>query len=86
MQTRELIGEKDFEFSAGIIRIVDDDLAPLGVQLVINPDAHSTEELGLLPYGVDVARRGWLEKKDVFNTLTAAQVARGLAAKQKDAG
>ena len=46
----------------------------LGVKLVINPDAHSTDELELYTYGVDVARRGWLERGDVFNTLTAAQV------------
>ncbi|HEY1376578.1 MAG TPA: DNA polymerase/3'-5' exonuclease PolX [Gemmataceae bacterium] len=50
----------------------------LGVRLVINPDAHSTEELELYTYGVDVARRGWLEKGDVFNTLTAALVGRAL--------
>jgi DNA polymerase (family X) len=30
-------------------------------------------------YGVDVARRGWLTKDDVFNTLSAAQVAKELA-------
>jgi DNA polymerase (family 10) len=46
----------------------------LGVKLVINPDAHSTEELELYTYGVDVARRGWLEKDDVFNTRTVTQV------------
>jgi DNA polymerase (family 10) len=46
----------------------------LGVKLVINPDAHSTHEIGYYRYGVDVARRGWLEKADVFNTLTAAEV------------
>jgi DNA polymerase (family 10) len=51
----------------------------LGVQLVINPDAHSTGELELLRYGVDVARRGWLEKKDVFNTKTLAQVTKALS-------
>lgn len=50
----------------------------LGVQLVINPDAHSTEEIGLYRYGVDVARRGWLEKKDVFNTRGAAAVVKAL--------
>jgi DNA polymerase (family 10) len=54
----------------------------LGVQLVINPDAHSTGELGLLRYGVDVARRGWLEKKDVFNTKTLAQVTKALQARR----
>jgi DNA polymerase (family 10) len=40
----------------------------LGVKLVINPDAHSVGELALYTYGVDVARRGWLTKADVFNT------------------
>src|SRR5262249_60938430 len=50
----------------------------LGVQLVINPDAHSTAEVPYYHYGVDVARRGWLEKDDVFNTQTLAQVTRAL--------
>lgn len=51
----------------------------LGVRLVINPDAHSTGGLANTRYGVDVARRGWLEKGDVFNTQTLAQVTRALA-------
>jgi DNA polymerase (family 10) len=55
----------------------------LGVKLVINPDAHSTGDLAYYSYGVDVARRGWLEKKDVFNTQTLAQVTRALAARKK---
>ena len=46
----------------------------LGVKLVINPDAHSVGEIELTRYGVDVARRGWLEKDDVFNTQSAAAV------------
>jgi DNA polymerase (family 10) len=50
----------------------------LGVRLVINPDAHSTGGLANYRFGVDVARRGWLEKANVFNTLTADQVAREL--------
>ena len=50
----------------------------LGVKLVINPDAHSTDDLALTRFGVDVARRGWLQKKDVFNTLTLAQVVKEL--------
>ncbi len=41
----------------------------LGVKLVINPDAHSPADLELTPYGINVARRGWLTKADVFNTL-----------------
>src|SRR5262249_17839310 len=47
----------------------------LGVQLVINPDAHRTEEIGLLRFGIDVARRGWLESKNVLNTQSANSVA-----------
>lgn len=48
----------------------------LGIKLVINPDAHSTQEIGYFRYGVDVARRGWLEKDDVMNTQTLKQVLR----------
>jgi len=55
----------------------------LGVKLVINPDAHSTGDLAYYRYGVDVARRGWLSKGDVFNTLTAAQVAKELAKRKR---
>jgi DNA polymerase (family X) len=58
----------------------------LGAQLVINPDAHSTSELDLVRYGVEVARRGWLEKKDVFNTKTLAEVTKALAARKKGHG
>jgi DNA polymerase (family 10) len=57
----------------------------LGVQLVINPDAHSTGDIAYVSYGVNVARRGWLEKKDVFNTQSAAQVAKALQARKKKA-
>ena len=48
----------------------------LGVQIVINPDAHSTGEFANMRYGVDVARRGWLGKEHIFNTKTLAQVAK----------
>jgi DNA polymerase (family 10) len=53
----------------------------LDVKLVINPDAHSVSDLAYYRYGVDVARRGWLEKGNVFNTLSAVQVTKALAAK-----
>ena len=55
----------------------------LGVTLVINPDAHAPEELAFTRFGVDVARRGWLEKADVFNTKTLAQVAKQLEKRKK---
>jgi DNA polymerase (family X) len=40
-----------------------------GVMIAINPDAHSVDGLDDLEYGISVARRGWLEKADVWNTL-----------------
>jgi DNA polymerase (family X) len=56
----------------------------LGVKLVINPDAHSTGEIGYTRYGVDVARRGWLEKKDVFNTVGPVDAAKVFQARRED--
>jgi len=40
-----------------------------GVKIAISTDAHSTGALGHIRYGVDQARRGWLERGDVVNTL-----------------
>jgi DNA polymerase (family 10) len=40
-----------------------------GIKIVISTDAHRPEHLGLMRYGVITARRGWLEKQDVLNTL-----------------
>ncbi len=50
----------------------------LGIPLVINPDAHSTDDLALYIWGVDVARRGWLTKADVFNTRGIDEVMKEL--------
>jgi DNA polymerase (family 10) len=55
----------------------------MGVMLVINPDAHSTGGLANYLFGVDVARRGWLEKQHVFNTRSAAEVNRWFAQRRK---
>ncbi|MCI0540052.1 MAG: DNA polymerase/3'-5' exonuclease PolX [Verrucomicrobiales bacterium] len=40
-----------------------------GAKVVISTDAHSTTHLPFMRYGVITARRGWLTKKDVINTL-----------------
>lgn len=39
-----------------------------GIKIVINTDAHSTSDLHLMKYGIDVARRGGCTAKDVLNT------------------
>ncbi len=46
----------------------------MGIPIVINPDAHSPGELAYYRFGVDVARRGWLEKDEVFNTRSLKDV------------
>jgi DNA polymerase (family 10) len=40
-----------------------------GVKVVISTDSHNAPALALIRHGVTMARRGWLEKKDVINTL-----------------
>lgn len=40
----------------------------LGCRIVVNTDAHSTEELDLMRYGVTQLRRAWLTADDVLNT------------------
>jgi DNA polymerase (family 10) len=53
-----------------------------GVTVVISTDAHKPADLDLMPFGVSVARRGWLEKKDVLNTLSAAALRKRLKARR----
>jgi DNA polymerase (family 10) len=47
----------------------------LGVKLVIDTDAHSTEHLNFMRFGVGVARRGWCQPQDILNTRPLAEIA-----------
>lgn len=40
-----------------------------GCRFAINPDAHSTEEIGYTKYGIMMARKGGIQADDVINTL-----------------
>ena len=40
----------------------------LGVKIAISSDAHSVPELDFVRFGINQARRGWLEANDVINT------------------
>ncbi|HKI86531.1 MAG TPA: PHP domain-containing protein, partial [Thermoanaerobaculia bacterium] len=51
----------------------------LGVPVVISTDSHRVPELDLIRYGVDQARRGWLTKADVWNTLPLGKLLKKLA-------
>jgi DNA polymerase (family 10) len=52
-----------------------------GVKIVISTDAHGTRGLQDMRFGVQMARRGWLEKKDVINTLSVEKLLAGLRQK-----
>ncbi len=45
-----------------------------GVKIVIGTDSHHTSQRVYMQYGIYIARRGWLEKKDVLNTRTLKQL------------
>ena len=45
-----------------------------GVLLSVNTDAHTVPDLERVLFGINVARRGWLEKSDVLNTYSLAAV------------
>jgi DNA polymerase (family X) len=49
-----------------------------GVRIVINTDSHHTSHLDKIRYGILQARRAWLTKDDVLNTLPAQQFARAM--------
>lgn len=48
----------------------------MSLKLAISTDAHTPETLGYMRYGVDQARRGWLEASDVLNTRSLADLRR----------
>ena len=45
-----------------------------GVKIALSSDAHSINDLHYISYGISQARRGWLEKEDVVNTLPLTQL------------
>jgi DNA polymerase (family X) len=49
-----------------------------GVKIVINTDAHHTSHMEKISYGILQARRAWLTKDDVLNTLPAAKFAKAM--------
>jgi DNA polymerase (family 10) len=56
-----------------------------GVKVVISTDAHNAGNLSLIRYGVRMARRGWLEKRDVINTLGVGEFLGALRGRKRAA-
>jgi len=48
------------------------------VKIVINTDAHHTSHMEKIRYGILQARRAWLTKDDVLNTLPAPKFAKAM--------
>ena len=70
---------KAIEINANFERLDLDDLhcrkaKEMGVRLSIGTDSHHPEQLWMMSLGVAVARRGWLEKTDVLNTLSLKEI------------
>lgn len=53
-----------------------------GVKCVINCDAHRNENAGFLRLGAGIARKGWLTKADVINTLPLPELMKALRHKR----
>ena len=56
-----------------------------GVKIAIDTDAHDRARLGDIKFGVITARRGWLEKEDVINCLSPAELLDFLAQRRRKA-
>ena len=55
----------------------------MGIPLVISTDAHIISQFDYMVYGVSIAKRGWLEKADVLNTLPYEKLLSWLRIKQR---
>lgn len=54
----------------------------MGVRMSINTDAHDQTMLSNMKYGVNVARRAWLEKKDLLNAMSLPKLMDTLKSRQ----
>jgi len=54
----------------------------MGIPLVISTDAHIEYQLDFIAYGIGMARRGWLDKSFVLNTLPYKSLLKHLSAKR----
>lgn len=65
----------DWRFCQGAVR--------RGIPMAIDPDAHSVAEIGLVPYGINIARKGWVTAASTLNAKSAGDFADWLARRKK---
>ena len=78
METAKKYG-KLLEINATFERLDLDDIhcmkaKEMGIRMAIGTDSHHPDQLWMMSLGVAVARRGWLETKDVLNTLSLKEI------------
>jgi DNA polymerase (family 10) len=71
--------EKALEINAYFERLDLDDIhcrkaKEMGIPLAIGTDSHHLDQMWMISLGVAVARRGWLERKDVLNTFSLKEI------------
>ena len=71
--------EKVLEINATLERLDLDDIRcmkakQMGIRMSIGTDSHHPDQMWMMSLGVAVARRGWLETKDVLNTLSLKEI------------
>ena len=82
VQTKTLMEISAFPSRLDLIDVNCRRARELGVKMVISTDGHTPEHLEYMHLGVSVARRGWLEKKDVVNTLSLEKLLKALKQKR----
>jgi DNA polymerase (family 10) len=55
----------------------------MGVKMAVDTDAHHTSQLSMMEYGIGVARRGWLEKDNLINTMSYTELKKWLEVTRK---
>jgi DNA polymerase (family 10) len=68
----EINGSRKMDLSAESVR----EAKTHGLQFAITTDAHEANQLSLMQFGIDTARRAWLEPIDVINAGNLAQLSR----------
>lgn len=75
----EVNGSKRLDLNAGNIKLAKEH----GAKFVVCTDSHRTSSLEHMRFGVMLARRGWLEARDVLNTLPLEKMMKFWAGKRR---
>jgi DNA polymerase (family 10) len=75
----EFKSENSFKISAYSERLDLGDIhcrkaKEMGIRVAIGTDSHHLDHMWMMSLGVAVARRGWLETKDILNALSLKEL------------